>query len=79
MRGEHTLRPRDDSSFGTITREKFVSALVYRNVFWKLPDWLDNIIDAVSLAAMLGCTGIVVHSFVDFTFRFPPMRHGSMR
>ena len=39
--------------------------------FQKLADWPDNINGAVSLAALLGCTGIVVHSFVDFNLQVP--------
>jgi O-antigen ligase len=45
--------------------------LVYRAGFQKLADWPDNINGAVSLAALLGCTGIVVHSFVDFNLQVP--------
>ena len=45
--------------------------LLYRNALAKLQDWPDNINGAVSLAAILGCTGIVVHSFVDFNLQVP--------
>jgi O-antigen ligase len=45
--------------------------LLYRNAVRKLPDWPDNINGAVSLAALLGCTGIVVHSLVDFNLQVP--------
>ena len=46
-------------------------ALVYRNAFRKLPDWTDNMNGAVALAAMLACTGIAVHSLVDFNLQVP--------
>ena len=45
--------------------------LLYRRAFQNLEDWPDNINGAVSLAAMLGCTGIVVHSLVDFNLQVP--------
>jgi hypothetical protein len=45
--------------------------LLYRHAFQKLPGWPDNMNGAVALAAMLGCTGIVVHSFVDFNLQVP--------
>ena len=45
--------------------------LVYRNAFRKLPGWTDNINGAVALAAMLACTGIAVHSLVDFNLQVP--------
>jgi O-antigen ligase len=45
--------------------------LLYRHAFRKLSGWTDNINGAVSLAAMLGCTGIVVHSLVDFNLQVP--------
>jgi O-antigen ligase len=45
--------------------------LVYRRGFQKLAGWPDNINGAVSLAALLGCTSIVVHSFVDFNLQVP--------
>jgi O-antigen ligase len=44
---------------------------VYRNAWRKLPDWPDDINGAVTLACLLGCTGILVHSFVDFNLQIP--------
>jgi O-antigen ligase len=45
--------------------------VVYRNAFRKLADWPDNINGAVTLACLLGLTGIVVHSLVDFNLQIP--------
>jgi len=45
--------------------------LVYRQAFRKLADWPDDINGAVSLACLLGVTGIVIHSFVDFNLQIP--------
>jgi len=45
--------------------------LLFRNAFKKLDDWADNINGAVTLASLLGCTGILVHSFVDFNLQIP--------
>jgi O-antigen ligase len=44
---------------------------MYRAAFRKLPDWPDDINGAVTLACLLGCTGILVHSFVDFNLQIP--------
>lgn len=44
---------------------------MYRNALRKLPDWPDDINGAVTLACLLGCTGILVHSFVDFNLQIP--------
>jgi O-antigen ligase len=43
--------------------------LFYRNAVKKLQDWPNNINGAVTLACLLGCTGILVHSFVDFNLQ----------
>jgi O-antigen ligase len=45
--------------------------LLFRNAFKKLNDWSDNINGAVTLACLLGCIGILVHSFVDFNLQIP--------
>ncbi len=37
----------------------------------KLGNWASNINGALALAAMLGCTGILVHSLVDFNLQIP--------
>ncbi len=44
---------------------------IYRGAFRKLADWPDDINGAVALACLLGCTGILVHSFVDFNLQIP--------
>jgi O-antigen ligase len=43
----------------------------YRSALKKLRDWPDDISSAVTLACLLGCTGILVHSFVDFNLQIP--------
>lgn len=45
--------------------------LLFRNAFMKLTDWPNDINGAVTLACLLGCTGILVHSFVDFNLQIP--------
>src|SRR5437667_5038769 len=45
--------------------------IVYRNAIRKLKDWPSTVDGPVALAATLGCTGIVVHSFVDFNLQIP--------
>ena len=39
---------------------------LFRNAIRKLPDWPNEIGGALTLACLLGCVGILVHSFVDF-------------
>jgi O-antigen ligase len=48
----------------------FVIAM-YRSAAPKLRNWTADINGAVALAAMLGATGILVHSFVDFNLQIP--------
>lgn len=57
-------------ALGFATMLWFLVAL-YRNSLKKLHDWPININGAVTLAALLGCTGILVHSFVDFNLHVP--------
>jgi O-antigen ligase len=45
--------------------------LVYRGAFRRLADWTNDINAAVALACVLGVTGILVHSFVDFNLQIP--------
>ena len=45
--------------------------LLYRSAIKKLGNWAEDIHGSVALAAMLGCTGILVHSFVDFNLQVP--------
>ena len=43
----------------------------YKGAFQKLADWPNDINGAVTLACLLGCTGILVHSLVDFNLQIP--------
>ena len=45
--------------------------VLYRNALKKLNDWAHDTNGAVTLACILGCTGILVHSFVDFNLQVP--------
>jgi len=44
---------------------------LYRNGVRKLQNWSENTNGAVALAALLGVTGILVHSLVDFNLQIP--------
>jgi len=44
---------------------------VYRNAVKKLKNWPEDTNGTVALAALLGVTGILVHSFVDFNLQIP--------
>jgi O-antigen ligase len=44
---------------------------VYRNGIKKLKNWPEDLNGAVALAALLGVTGILVHSLVDFNLQIP--------
>ena len=44
---------------------------VYRNGIRKLKNWPEDTNGAVALAALLGVTGILVHSLVDFNLQIP--------
>ncbi len=44
---------------------------VYRKGAKKLANWVEETNGAVALAALLGVTGILVHSFVDFNLQVP--------
>lgn len=45
--------------------------VLYRSAIKKLGKWPSDTNGAVALAALLGCTGILVHSFVDFNLQIP--------
>jgi O-antigen ligase len=45
--------------------------LLYRSAIRKLENWTEDVNGAIALAAMLGSTGILVHSFVDFNLQIP--------
>ncbi len=45
--------------------------VMYREAIKKIPGWTGDANGAIALAAMLGCTGILVHSLVDFNLQIP--------
>ena len=45
--------------------------VVYRRAVIKIKDWTSDVSGAVTLACMLGCSGILVHSTVDFNLQIP--------
>jgi len=44
---------------------------VFRSASTKLKDWTENSTGALTAAALLGCVGILVHSFFDFNLQIP--------
>ena len=46
-------------------------ALVFRQAAGKLKNWTETASGAMTVAALLGCVGILVHSFVDFNLQIP--------
>jgi O-antigen ligase len=55
---------------GLATIVWFVFTL-YRAALKKIRDWDSNLNGAVALAALVGCTGILVHSFLDSNLQVP--------
>jgi O-antigen ligase len=55
---------------GFATMVWFVVAL-YARCLRKIKDWADDISGAVTLACMLGLSGILVHSAIDFNLQIP--------
>jgi O-antigen ligase len=45
--------------------------LVIRQATRKLKDWNETSTGALTVAALLGCVGILVHSFLDFNLQIP--------
>jgi O-antigen ligase len=45
--------------------------LVFRRAAGKLKNWTENASGALTMAALLGCVGILVHSFLDFNLQIP--------
>jgi O-antigen ligase len=43
----------------------------FRGARSKLPDWTENPNGVLTLAALVGCLGILVHSFLDFNLQIP--------
>jgi len=57
-------------ALGFLTMLWFLVTL-YRRAFSKLGDWMSDTNGAVALACMLGISGILVHSVVDFNLHIP--------
>lgn len=55
---------------GFVTMLWFLTRM-FRSAMRKLRDWPNEISGAVTLACLLGCVGILVHSFVDFNLQVP--------
>jgi O-antigen ligase len=45
--------------------------LVFRRAAGKLKNWTDTAGGALTVAALLGCVGMLVHSFLDFNLQIP--------
>ncbi len=45
--------------------------LVFRQAAGKLKNWTDTASGGLTVAALLGCVGILVHSFLDFNLQIP--------
>ena len=45
--------------------------VVFRGAAGKLENWSDTARGAMTVAALLGCVGILVHSFLDFNLQIP--------
>jgi O-antigen ligase len=45
--------------------------LMFRQALTKLKDWNQTSTGALTVAALLGCVGILVHSFLDFNLQIP--------
>jgi O-antigen ligase len=45
--------------------------VLYRGALRKIHNWATHVSSAVALACTLGCTGILVHSFLDFNLQIP--------
>jgi O-antigen ligase len=45
--------------------------LVLRKAVGKLKNWTETASGAMTMAALLGCVGILVHSFLDFNLQIP--------
>ncbi len=45
--------------------------LLFRRAFAKIKNWTESASGALTVMALLGCTGILVHSFLDFNLQIP--------
>jgi O-antigen ligase len=46
-------------------------ALTFRRAWAKLENWTETVNGTLTVAALLGCIGILVHSFLDFNLQIP--------
>jgi hypothetical protein len=44
---------------------------MFRKAAGKLKDWTETASGALTVAALLGCVGILTHSFLDFNLQIP--------
>jgi putative inorganic carbon (hco3(-)) transporter len=54
--------------FGTML---WLVIVLYRSALRKIRNWTSDVSGAVTLACILGCTGILVHSLLDFNLQIP--------
>lgn len=45
--------------------------LTFRHAWAKLDNWTETATGSLTVAALLGCVGILVHSFLDFNLQVP--------
>jgi O-antigen ligase len=45
--------------------------MLFRRAAGKLENWTETATGAVTMAALLGCVGVLVHSFLDFNLQIP--------
>jgi len=45
--------------------------LTFRHAWAKLDNWTDSANGSLTVAALLGCVGILIHSFLDFNLQIP--------
>jgi O-antigen ligase len=45
--------------------------ITFRRAWAKLDNWTENVNGSLTVAALLGCVGILVHSFFDFNLQIP--------
>jgi len=46
-------------------------ALTFRHAWSKLDDWTETVNGSLTVAALLGCIGILIHSLLDFNLQIP--------
>jgi O-antigen ligase len=45
--------------------------ITFRRAWPKLDNWTENVSGSLTVAALLGCVGILVHSFLGFNLQIP--------